>query len=68
MASSPFEIPEPLLIGMSGGQTSGYQLHLFLNHFGGQITGRRKVVFANTGCLLLVSRNRRNPFCMVPNA
>src|SRR5215469_3622218 len=44
-----FDIPEPLLIGMSGGQTSAYQLRLFLDHLGGQITGRRKVIFANTG-------------------
>jgi hypothetical protein len=44
-----FDIPEPLLIGMSGGQTSGYQLRLFLDHYGGKIDGRRKVVFANTG-------------------
>ncbi len=44
-----FGIAEPLLIGMSGGQTSGYQLRLFLDALGGKITGRRRVCFANTG-------------------
>ena len=46
---SPFDIPEPLLIGMSGGQTSAYQLRRFLDFYGGKITGRRAVIFANTG-------------------
>lgn len=49
MSKSPFDIPEPLLIGMSGGQTSAYQLWRFLDHLGGKITGRRVVCFANTG-------------------
>lgn len=46
---SPFDIPEPLLIGMSGGKTSAYQLRRFLDHFGGKISGKRAIVFANTG-------------------
>lgn len=44
-----FNVPEPLLIGMSGGRTSAFQLHCFLRRLGGKITGRRKVCFANTG-------------------
>lgn len=32
-----FDIPEPLLIGMSGGQTSAMQLRLFLDALGGKI-------------------------------
>lgn len=44
-----FDIPEPLLIGMSGGQTSAMQLRLFLDALGGKIHGRRVVTFANTG-------------------
>ncbi len=47
--SAAFDIPEPLLVGMSGGQTSAMQLRLFLDRLGGKIGGRRKVVFANTG-------------------
>jgi hypothetical protein len=46
---SVFDVPEPLLIGMSGGQTSAYQLWLFLERLGGKIVGRRTVAFANTG-------------------
>ena len=49
LGRNPFDIPEPLLIGMSGGQTSAYQLRRFLDHLGGKITGRRAVCFANTG-------------------
>lgn len=44
-----FDVPEPLLIGMSGGQTSAFQLRRFLDRLGGKITGRRVVSFANTG-------------------
>jgi hypothetical protein len=44
-----FDIREPLLIGMSGGKTSAFQLRLFLDRLGGAITGQRCVPFANTG-------------------
>lgn len=48
-AKKHFDVPEPLLIGMSGGQTSAFQLRMFLDRLGGKITGRRVVAFANTG-------------------
>jgi hypothetical protein len=44
-----FDIPEPLLVGMSGGRTSAYQLLCFLDLWDGKVTGRRRVCFANTG-------------------
>jgi hypothetical protein len=44
-----FDIPEPLLVGMSGGRTSAYQLRCFLDLWDGKVTGRRRVCFANTG-------------------
>lgn len=49
MILSPFDIPEPLFIGMSGGRTSAYQLWRFLQNFGGELPGKRVVGFANTG-------------------
>lgn len=47
--TDPFRLPEPCIVGCSGGRTSGYLLRRVLDSYGGKLPSGIKCVFANTG-------------------
>jgi hypothetical protein len=49
MSKDAFKLPEPCIVGCSGGRTSGYLLRRVLDAYDGTLPPSIRVVFANTG-------------------
>lgn len=49
LKTNPYKVPQPFVVSLSGGRTSGFLLWHVLSAFGGSIPDGSHVVFANTG-------------------
>jgi 3'-phosphoadenosine 5'-phosphosulfate sulfotransferase (PAPS reductase)/FAD synthetase len=49
MSKDAFRLPEPCIVGCSGGRTSGYLLRRVLDAYDGVLPPSIRIVFANTG-------------------